>query len=57
MELKEFQQSVLDTVDAYLDELRTQLSKAEKVRKANEGETDPDLIRPVPDFPKLAGSD
>ena len=53
MELKEYQQSVLDTVDAYLDELRTQLSKAEKVRKANEGEIDPDLIRPFPDFPKL----
>lgn len=53
MELKEYQQSVLDRLDAYLDELRTQLSKAEKVRKANEGETDPDLIRPVPDFPKL----
>lgn len=54
MELKEYQQSVLDIVDAYLDELQKQLSKAEKVRKANEGETDPDLIRPVPDFPTLA---
>jgi len=53
MELKEYQQSVLDSVDLYLDELRAQLSKAEKIRKANEGETDPDLIRPVPDFPKL----
>ncbi len=56
MELKDFQQSVLDTLDTYLDELRAQLSKAEKIRKANEGETDPDLIRPVPDFPKLAWS-
>ena len=54
MELKDFQQSVLDTLDAYLDQLRTQLSKAEKIRKANEGETDPDLIRPVLDFTKLA---
>jgi hypothetical protein len=27
MELKRFQQSVLDTLDAYLDELRTQLAK------------------------------
>jgi len=54
MELKEYQQSVLDTFDAYLNELRTQLAKAEKVRKANEGETDRDLIRPNPDFPKMA---
>jgi len=50
MELKEFQQTVLDTLDLYLDELRAQLTKAEKVRKANEGETDPDLIRAVPVF-------
>jgi len=54
MELKEYQQTVLDTLDAYLDELRTQFAKTEKVRKANEGETDPDLIRPVPDFPGMA---
>jgi len=54
MELKDYQQSVLDTFDAYLGELRTQLAKSEKVRKANEGETDPDLIRSIPDFPKLA---
>jgi len=51
MELKEYQQTVLDTLDLYLDELRTQLTKADKVRKANEEETDPDLIRQVPDFP------
>lgn len=54
MELKAYQQKVLDTLDAYLDELREQLSKTEKVRKANAGETDLDLIRPIPDFPKLA---
>jgi len=52
MELKEYQQTVLDTLDLYLDELRTQLTRADKVRKANEGETDADLIREVPDFPK-----
>jgi type III restriction enzyme len=50
MELKEFQQTVLDTLDLYLDELRTQLTKAEKIRKLNEGETDLDLIRAVPVF-------
>jgi type III restriction enzyme len=50
VELKEFQQTVLDTLDLYLDELRTQLTKAEKIRKRNEEETDPDLVRPVPRF-------
>jgi type III restriction enzyme len=54
MELKEFQQKALDTLDAYLDELRTQEARAEKIRKANESETDPDLKRPMPDFPRLA---
>ena len=52
MELKEFQQTVLATLDLYLDELRTQLAKADKIREANKEETDPDLIRPVPDFPR-----
>jgi hypothetical protein len=45
MELKEYQQNVLDTLGAYLDELLTQQAKAEKIRQANEGVTDPDLIR------------
>lgn len=54
MQLKDFQQSVLDTLDLYLDELRTQLTKAEKIRKANESETDPDLKRPIPPFSGLA---
>ncbi len=54
MELKDFQQGVLDTLDVYLGELRVNLAKAAKVRKANEGETDADLMRPVPDFPRLA---
>jgi type III restriction enzyme len=54
MDLKQYQQTVLDTLDLYLDELRTQLTKAEKVRKANEKETDPDLIRAVPVFSGLA---
>jgi type III restriction enzyme len=52
MELKEFQQTVLDTLDLYLDELRTQLMKADKIQEANKEETDPDLFRPVPDFPR-----
>ncbi len=35
MELKEYQQTVLDMLDLYLDELRTQLAKADKIQKAN----------------------
>jgi type III restriction enzyme len=54
MELKDFQEKALDCLDKYLDELRVHESKAEKIRKANESETDPDLKRPMPDFPRLA---
>jgi type III restriction enzyme len=54
MELKEFQQKVLETLDAYLDELRTQEAKSEKIRKANDNQPDPDLKLPMPDFPQLA---
>ncbi|MGA7218840.1 MAG: DEAD/DEAH box helicase family protein [Candidatus Sulfotelmatobacter sp.] len=54
MELKNFQQNVLDTLDLYLDELRTQLSKTEKIRLANEKETDLDLKRPIPPFSNVA---
>jgi type III restriction enzyme len=54
MELKDFQQSVLDTLNAYLDELRAQQTKADKIRKANQSETDPELVRPIPDFAQLA---
>lgn len=54
MELKDYQQSVLDMLDLYLDELRVNVEKAEKIRKSNEGEADPDLIRPIPNFPELA---
>ena len=54
MELKDFQEKALDCLDKYLDELRVHETKAEKIRKANESETDPDLKRPIPDFPRLA---
>ncbi len=54
MELKEYQQNVLDTLGAYLDELLTKQAKAEKIRKANEGVEDADLIREIPDFPARA---
>jgi type III restriction enzyme len=54
MELKDFQQKALDTLNAYLDELRAQEAKAEKIRKANEAQDDPDLKLPMPDFPGMA---
>src|SRR6202000_345094 len=54
MELKDFQQGVLDTLDCFLDELRGQQAKAEKIIKANQSITDPDLLHAIPDFPKLA---
>lgn len=55
MELKDFQQEkVLDILDIYLEELISQRTKAEKVIKANSEETDPDLIREVPDYPTKA---
>lgn len=48
MEFKDYQQTVLDTLDAYLDELKIQLINAEgveKIRKAN-----PKLAIAAPDF-------
>ena len=49
MELKDYQQRVLDT-DAYLDELRAQLSKTEKIREALKDEFEPEMV----DFPNIA---
>lgn len=54
MELKEYQRSVLTVFDAYLDELTLWRAKARKIIQANKKETDPDLIRAVPDFPGKA---
>lgn len=53
MELKKFQQTVLDTLDLYLNELGTQLAKTEKILKLNQGEIDPELLRRIPDFPAV----
>lgn len=47
----EYQGRVLARLDDYLSELATWKTKADKIEAANAGETDPDLIRPVPDFP------
>lgn len=47
----DYQGHVLARLDDYLAELAEQKKKADKIAAANAGETDPDLIRPVPDFP------
>ena len=46
----EYQNRVLTRLDEYLTELAVQKKKADKIAAANVGETDPDLIRPVPNF-------
>lgn len=50
----DYQGRVLTALDAYLAALSAQKKRADKIAAANEGEDDPDLIRPVPDFPKEA---
>lgn len=50
----DYQGRVLARLDDYLTELAAQKTKADKIAAANIGETDPDLIRPVPDFPLKA---
>jgi type III restriction enzyme len=54
MELKVYQQESLDKFDLYLEELVKFQATARKIAEANADETDPDLIRPLPDFPKKA---
>lgn len=49
-----YQARVLRSLDDYLTELSTWKAKADKVVAANALENDPDLIRPVPDFPAKA---
>lgn len=46
-----YQGRVLARLGDYLTELSGQKLKADKIITANAGETDPDLIRPEPDFP------
>jgi type III restriction enzyme len=50
----DYQGRVLSRLDDYLQELAAQKTKADKIAAANAGETDPDLIREVPDFPLKA---
>jgi len=50
----DYQGRVLNALDAYLAALSAQKKRADKIAAANEREDDPDLIRPVPDFPKEA---
>ena len=50
----EYQDKVLKQLDAYLVALTAQKVKADKIAAANLTESDPDLMRPVPDFPLKA---
>lgn len=50
----DYQGRVLTRLDAYLSELAAHKQKADKVIAANTRETDPDLLREVPDFPLKA---
>jgi len=54
MELKPYQLETLATFDRYLEQLSSFREKAEKVARANAAETDPDLIREIPNFPAKA---
>lgn len=45
----DYQGRVLARLDDYLTELVAQKAKADKIEAANAGETDPDLLREVPD--------
>jgi type III restriction enzyme len=47
----EYQARVLTRFDDYLTELSAQKAKADKIVAANAQETDPDLVREVPQFP------
>ena len=47
----DYQIKSLALFDDYLTELAQQKRKADKIADANAGESDPDLIRDVPDFP------
>ena len=46
-----YQNRVLTRLDEYLTELATQKKRADKIAAANVLEDDPELLRPVPNFP------
>ena len=52
MEFKDYQQRVLDTLDAYLEELAIQRDRADRIEKLTKEQ--PDLDMPIPDFPAEA---
>jgi len=54
MELKDFQQQVLDMLTLYLNTLSEKKALADKIVQANAKEPDPELLRPVPDFAEAA---
>jgi len=54
VQLKDYQQKVLDTLDAYLDELIRHRERAAKIVARNAEIDDPDFRIPVPEFPREA---
>lgn len=50
----DYQSQALKQLDGYVTALAAQKLKTDKIAAANVGETDPDLIRPVPDFTQKA---
>lgn len=50
----DYQSRALKLLEAYVTALAAHKLKADKIIAANAGETDPDLIRPVPDFTQKA---
>ena len=54
MELKDYQQQALDTLDRYLDALDQARQQADNIRESLEGLGDDDLVRQATDYPRLA---
>jgi type III restriction enzyme len=57
VELKNFQRQVLEAIDAYIDALKRERVRYDKIVEANAHERDPDLVRPLPHYPKAAWDD
>ena len=53
MELKDYQQQALDTLDRYLDALDDARQQADNIRESLEGVGDDDLMRQATDYPRL----
>ena len=54
MELKDYQQQALDTLDRYLDALDDTRQQVDSIRESLEGLGDDDLVQQATDYPRLA---